>query len=540
MKHNLEMRCKSVNFVGKRKIMENRGDYAIGQQDFKTLREDDALYVDKTAFVEKIARRKSKHYSLARPRRFGKRLILSTLNYFFEGQRDLFKGLYIDSSDWDWEPYPVLYIDLNTDRFAELGMIEGVLDRLFRNWEEKYGIIDIEESYSQRFKNIIRSAHEKTGKQVVILVDEYDKPLSINLDDDAKFEHYHSKLASLYSNFKSSAEHIRLVFMTGISRFGKLSVFYDLNNLKDITFTDEYSDICGITEKELLHYFRPGIERLASKKRTDFEGARRLLKQNYDGYRFTPEGNDIYNPWSVLNAMDESRISPFWENTGAPTVIAKALYNANVDIEEILNARWPLNRLVGLDLRNADPTALLYQTGYLTIADYDFEYDEVRLKVPNNEVRDGLFNHLVPLYVKGKAGWADTVVDKIRRAIRDCEPEKMMKELDAYFARIPYDLKMENENNFQNAVYILLTLIGIDSKVGMHTSDGRIDLLIETPKLIYIIEFKYDSTPAAALEQINEKEYARKFTTDSRKITKIGVNFSSEKRRIEGWKIEGK
>ncbi len=520
------------------KIMEDKDRYAIGQQDFKTLREDDALYIDKTSFVEKIARSKSKFFFLARPRRFGKSLFLSTLRYFFEGQRDLFKGLYIDSTDWDWEAYPVLYLDLNTDRFDEPGMLEGVLDRLFRDWEEKYGVEIKDSNYSQRFSTIIKAAHEKTGRQVVILVDEYDKPLSSNLDNDENFEHYQSKLASLYSNFKSSAEHIRLVFLTGISRFGKLSVFSDLNNLKDITFTDEFSDICGITEKELLDNFRPGIERLASKKRTDFEGARRLLKQNYDGYRFTPEGSDIYNPWSVLNAMDESRISPFWENTGAPTVIAKALYNADVDIEEILNARWPLNRLAGLDLRNADPTALLYQTGYLTIADYDFEYDEVRLKVPNNEVRDGLFNHLVPLYVKGKAGWAETVVDKIRRNIRDGEPEKLMKELDAYFAGIPYDLKMDNENNFHNAIYILLSLIGIDAKVEVHTSDGRIDLLIETPKYVYIIELKFDSTPEEALNQINEKEYARKFAMDSRKFFKIGVSFSSEKRRIENWIIK--
>ncbi len=534
----MEMRWKSVNFVGKRKIMENSGEYAIGQQDFKTLREDDALYVDKTAFVEKIARSKSKYYFLARPRRFGKSLFLSTLNYFFEGQRDLFKGLYIDSTDWKWESYPVLYLDLNTDRFAEPGMLEGVLDRLFRNWEEKYGVEVRDSDYSQRFSTIIKAAHQKTGKQVVILVDEYDKPLSSNLDNDENFEHYRTKLASIYSNFKSSAPHIRLVFLTGISRFSKLSVFSDLNNLKDITFVDAFADICGITEKELLENFRPGIELLASKKRTDFEGACRLLKQNYDGYRFTPEGSDIYNPWSVLNAMDESRIRPFWEDTGAPTVIAKALYNANVDIEEILNARWQLNRLAGLDLRNADPTALLYQTGYLTIADYDIVYDEVRLKVPNNEVRDGLFNHLVPLYVKGKAGWVGTVVDKIRRAIRDGEPGKFMKEVDAYFAGIPYDLKMENENNFHNAVYILLTLIGIDSKVEMHTSDGRIDLLIETPNFVYIIEFKYNSDPEVALQQINEKEYARKFATDSRRIFKIGVNFSSEKRRIEGWAIE--
>ncbi len=516
---------------------EKKIKYAIGDQDFKSLRTGGYLYIDKTQFIKKLLDGQ-KYYFLARPRRFGKSLFLSTLRYFFEGQRDLFKGLYIDSTDWNWEPYPVLHLDLNTDRFAEQGVLESVLDTLFVRWEAKYEITEIADAYSQRFNNIIRSAHEKTGRQVVILVDEYDKPLVGNLDHDENFEHYRAKLASIYSNFKSSAEHIRLVFLTGISRFSKLSVFSDLNNLKDITFVDEFADICGITEKELLDNFQPGIEGLASKRRTDFEGACRLLKQNYDGYRFAPKGSDIYNPWSVLNAMDESRLGNYWMGTGTPTVIAKALYNADVDIEEILNARWDLNSLSGLDLRNADPTALLYQTGYLTIADYDFEYDEVRLKVPNNEVRKGLFNHLVPLYIKGKDGWAETVVDKIRRSIRDGEPEKMMKELDAYFAGIPYDLKMDNENNFHNALYILITLIGIDAKAEVHTSDGRIDLQIDTPKYIYLIELKYDSSPELALRQIDEKGYARKFAADTRKLFKIGVNFSSNQRRIESWQIE--
>ena len=281
----------------------------------------------------------------------------------------------------------------------------------------------------------------------------------------------------------------------------------------------------------------PGIERLAKNRKIGFEEVRNLLKKNYDGYRFTPNGSGIYNPWSVLNAMDEGRIGDYWIDTGAPSVIAEALYEADVDIEAILNAEWKLRRLAGLDLRNANPTALLYQAGYLTIADYDLEYDEVRLKVPNDEVREGLFNDLLPIYMKGKDGWAEGVVDRLRKAIRNGEPEKMMKELDAYFAGIPYDLKMDNENNFHNAFYILTTLIGIDAKAEVHTSDGRIDLLIETPKFIYVIELKYDATPEQALRQIEEKGYARKFAVDSRRLFKIGVNFSSETRRIEGWRI---
>ncbi|MDE6740726.1 MAG: AAA family ATPase, partial [Muribaculaceae bacterium] len=440
--------------------MEEKKRYAIGQQDFKTLREDAALYIDKTAYIEKIIRNKTKYYFLARPRRFGKSLFLSTLRYFFEGRRELFKGLYIDSTDWDWEPYPVLRLDLNTDKYAETGILDGVLDNLFREWEKEYGVEDKAENISSRFRNIIKAAHEKTGKQVVILVDEYDKPLVGNLNKDDNFEHYRSKLASLYSNFKSSAEHIRLVFLTGVSRFSKLSVFSDLNNLKDITFSEDYADICGITEKEMLDHFQTGIARIAHEYGLTYEMACRKLKKNYDGYRFARNGSGIYNPWSVLNAMDEARIGTFWIATGASSVIAEALRGAEVNVEKILNARWKIDRLAGLDIRNADPTALLYQTGYLTISSYDVRNDTVRLKVPNQEVKEGLFTDLLQFYVKVKGGSAESVVQDLTDAIDNGNPEQMMKNLDAYFAGIPYDLKLDNENNFHNAFYILTTLIG--------------------------------------------------------------------------------
>ena len=517
--------------------MDESRRYPIGQQDFRELRRQGALYVDKTPYLEKIVKNSTQYWFLARPRRFGKSLFLSTLEYFYRGERELFRGLFIDTVDWDWEEYPVLRLDLNIEKYEEEGFLDKVLDHYFTIWEERYGVGQVSDTLSIRFRNILEAAHEKTGRKVVILVDEYDKPLVGNLNKDENFEHYRAKLASVYSNFKSSAEHIQLVFLTGVSRFSKLSVFSDLNNLKDISFHEDFSDVCGITERELLDNFMPGIERLAKNRKIGFEEVRNLLKKNYDGYRFTPNGSGIYNPWSVLNAMDEGRIGDYWIDTGAPSVIAEALYEADVDIEAILNAEWKLRRLAGLDLRNANPTALLYQAGYLTIADYDLEYDEVRLKVPNDEVREGLFNDLLPIYMKGKDGWAEGVVDRLRKAIRNGEPEKMMKELDAYFAGIPYDLKMDNENNFHNAFYILTTLIGIDAKAEVHTSDGRIDLLIETPKFIYVIELKYDATPEQALRQIEEKGYARKFAVDSRRLFKIGVNFSSETRRIEGWRI---
>ena len=512
--------------------------YPIGQQNFKILREENAFYVDKTAFIEKMVRSKSKYYFLARPRRFGKSLFLSTLEYFFKGERYLFKGLHIDSIDYDWAEYPVLRLDLYTDKYAEQGILDGVLDNLFRKWEELYEIDNIVSSISTRFHNIIEAAHKKTGKQVVILVDEYDKPLVGNLNKEDNFEHYRAKLASIYSNFKSSSEHIKIVFLTGVSRFSKLSVFSDLNNLNDISFDNKYADICGITEKELIDNFREGIESLAAKKNISFEDACGLLKTNYDGYRFAEEGSDIYNPWSVLNCLSKSMIANYWSMTGGASVIAECLHNIDADLEDVLNTQCDLLSLVGLDLKNADPLALLYQTGYLTIKDYDSHTDIVTLGIPNNEVRDDLSRVLLPLYVKIKRG---TVEGKIRDLISSMnmgKPDKFMKTLEAFFAGISYEMKMENENNFQNAVYVLLTLIGANAKVEERTSEGRMDLTIETRNFIYIVELKFDGTARQALDQINERHYARKFHTDGRHIFKIGASFSSKTRTIEDFLIE--
>ena len=518
--------------------MEKMEGYAIGQQDFRILREDNAIYVDKTIYIEKLLKSKSNYFFLARPRRFGKSLFLSSLRYFFEGRRELFKGLYIDSFDWDWRPYPVLRLDLNPQRYNDPGMLDTILDNYFKEWEKKYDVVEKGEDTSTRFSNIIKSAHEKTGLPVVILVDEYDKPLVGNLNDDDRFEHYRSKLASLYSNFKSSAEHIRLVFLTGVSRFSKLSVFSDLNNINDITFSDEYADICGITEKELHANFKEGIEKLGEVERWSYETACENLKNNYDGYRFARFGSDIYNPWSVLNCLNKSMIANYWDQTGHPTIIVEALKRIDADLEEYFNISCRLYKLAGIDLRSTNPLALLYQTGYLTIKDYDRDLGEVQLGIPNREVKEGLFNTLLPYYVKVKSGLVEKTVYELIRNLQLGKPEAFMKGLQAYFAGIPYELKMDNENNFHNAFYILTTLIGVNVQAEVSISSGSIDLLMQTPKYIYVVELKYDHSAESALRQIEEKHYARPYRTDGRKLFKIGASFSSKTRCIESWLIE--
>ncbi|MBD5276031.1 MAG: ATP-binding protein [Bacteroides sp.] len=519
--------------------MEKTQAYPIGLQDFRTLREEGYIYVDKTRYITELIRKKSRYCFLARPRRFGKSLFLSTLQCFFEGRRKLFEGLDVESLDWDWEPYPVLRLDLNRDGYKAKGELDGVYDNTFRKWEAQYGVGDIATSFSARFENIIEAAHKKTGRQVVILVDEYDKPMVANINNRENIDHYREKLTSVYSNFKSSAEHIRLVFLTGVSRFGKLSVFSGLNNLVDITFLDEYSDICGITEREMLDSLRQGILRLADKNDMPYESAVRELKRNYDGYRFSKNGSDIYNPWSLLNAMKDSEISNYWNDTGMPTLVASTLKRVDADLEPMFDTYCSEDDLKGLDLLTPQPLALLYQTGYLTIKGYNPKIRRYRLGIPNEEVKKGLFNVLLPYYMQSRSGEEPKklVGDMVMYFILG-DADKAMKCMQAYFAGVHFKIRMDNENNFHNAFFLLMDLVGLDTETESATSDGSIDITVRTDDYIYVIELKYDGTAEQALRQIEEKRYDRKYQMDGRQIIRIGVNFSSETLCIEDWKIE--
>ncbi len=511
--------------------------YPIGQQNFKNLREAGCVYIDKTGYIEKIINSGHQYYFLARPRRFGKSLFLSTLEYFFKGERRLFNGLRIDAANWNWEAYPVLRMDLNTDRYDEPGHLESVLDSLFREWEKKYEVDVKDTELSQRFKAIIAAAHEKTGKQVVILVDEYDKALVNNLNKDSNFEHYRVRLASVYSNFKSSAEHIRLVFLTGVSRFSKLSVFSDLNNLNDVTFDDAFADICGITEGEMLSTLHSGITGMAEKNHLSFEQVCRQLKRNYDGYRFALEGSEIYNPWSLLSALSKGRISNYWNDTGTPSIVAESLKRMNVDLEKTFDSYCTEDDLKGLDLLSPDPRALLYQAGYLTIKGYNKKIRRFRLGIPNEEVKTGLFKELLPHYVKSKTEVGNRIVSDMVMYFILGEADKAMKCMQSYFAGIHYKMRMDNENNFHNAFYLLMDLVGLDTETESATSDGSIDITVKTEDYIYVIELKYNGSAEEALRQIDDKQYVRKFQSDGRKIIKIGVNFSSKTRCIENWVV---
>ncbi len=511
--------------------------YPVGQQSFEQLRKGNFLYVDKTRFIDMIING-VQYYFLGRPRRFGKSLFLSTLKCFFEGKRDLFKGLYIDSIDWNWQPHPVLYLDLNIVKYQDEGELDNLIEDRLQQWEEIYGVTPKVPNHSVRLSNVIKAAYEKTGKEVVILVDEYDKPLVNNLNDRKRFDMFRAELASLYSNFKSSAEYIRLVFLTGVSRFGKLSVFSGLNNISDISLDIRFASICGITEHELVEKFEEGISDLSLTYEQTREDIISLLKKRYDGYHFARISPDIYNPSSLLDTFTKKSFSNYWIQSGTPSILVEQLKRTHTDLQELMDVEAGENALSGLDLDSVSPVALFYQTGYLTIKEYDQRGRIFRLGIPNDEVKEGMLEYILPFYANLHKEDSRLFAYKFVREMEEGKVEEFMKRLTSMFAGIPYEMKIDMEHDVRNALFILFTLVGMDVNAEVRTSDGRIDILVRTDKYVYIMELKYDKSAKEALDQIKRKEYHLPWSIDNRTVIAIGINYSSAKRRIDEWTQE--
>ena len=511
--------------------------YPIGEQSFESLRKGDFLYVDKTMYIDKIVNG-SKYYFLGRPRRFGKSLFLSTLKAFFEGKRELFKGLYADSMEWDWEPYPVIYLDLNNQQFkddSDFSNLDIIVDETLKVIEQRWGIVPTQKDLSARFASLIRQVSEKSGKGVVILVDEYDKPLVNNLNQSERFETYRNKLAALYSNFKSSADYIRLVFLTGVSRFGKLSVFSGLNNISDISFTRQFAGICGISEEELTENFQEGIKALAEENERTLEEEILELKRWYDGYHFSKKSPDIYNPFSILQVLAYRNYSNYWISSGKPTLLAEQLKNTETDLKEVIHTICNENTLNALDIDNISIEALLYQTGYLTIKSYNKSFSLFHLGIPNEEVKQGFFEFLLPYYSSVTQDKVAPFIYNLVIEMRSGRVDDFMKRLQSLFAGFGHDLKFDEERNVQNAMLLIFSLVGMHVEAEVRNSDGRIDILVRTTDYVYIMELKYDKSAREALDQIERKEYALPWAVDSRTVIEIGINYSTEKRRIDDW-----
>ena len=516
--------------------------YAIGSQDFKVLREGGYLYVDKTHFIPLLLQN-GKYKFLARPRRFGKSLFLSTLEYFFKGEKELFKGLSIENSDWDWGEFPVIKIDLNGGNYTTDGFLIEKLNNIINQCEKEYGVEIPKGEPSSRLENLIYILYSLKGKPVVILVDEYEKPVIDNLDNVSLLESNRNILRGFYGVLKSLDRYLKFVFLTGVTKFGQMNVFSGLNNIRDISMMPEFGPICGFTKEELVKNFKEGIERIAFDKEISFEDTVNLLKENYDGYHFSRKCPDIYNPYSLINSFADGRIGAYWAYSGTPLLLANLLRKNYYDLEKLDNVKADQERLMGVNNQFDDPVALFYQTGYLTIKTYDRETDLYTLGYPNREVEHAFFKYLLPNFSGLNVMKSDSFMIQLNESLTEGNPHKAMQLLEEFSAGISYDLIPieESERHFQYLLYIVIKLLSSRKdyiKAEEKTSDGRIDLLIATKNYVYIIEIKCNKSAEDALNQIKEKEYHLQFRNDHRKVFLIGVNYSTEKKRIDSFLIE--
>jgi hypothetical protein len=512
----------------------------IGIQDFEDLRTNGYMYVDKTAYLYRLVTR-GKPYFLGRPRRFGKSLFLSTLKAYFLGKKELFEGLAIAELEKDWTVWPVIYIDFNRGSNDCLQSVKNLLSMMLDDYESEWRITEKYSDLPERFSRLIKTAYEKSGKKVVVLIDEYDKALLYTMYDSEKNDALRESFKGFYGVLKGMDYCLRFVFLTGVTKFSKVSIFSDLNQLIDISLDEQYAGVCGISETELLQYFRPEIGALAEKCEMTFDGAFAEMKKRYDGYRFAKEGEDMYNPFSVLNVFNSLDFGYYWFQTGTPTFLVKALRNSLYDIRKF-NGDVIIDVISIMDYRVGESslTPLLYQSGYLTIKSYNKKIDAYTLGFPNDEVKYGFLKELLPAYIP-KWGLDDSFsVAAFVMAIQSGVVDDFMKLVKAYFASIPYDLednKDKDEKYFQSIFYQLFTLAGQFIKKKKKSAEGRSDAVVKTADSIYVFEFKMDAAATAedALAQIDSKGYLIPYTADSRRLVKIGVEFSVEAKGIKRW-----
>ena len=511
--------------------------YPIGVQTFEKLRQEGFVYVDKTALMYKMVN-ESSCYFLSRPRRFGKSLLLSTLKAYFEGKKELFEGLAIADLEKDWTEYPVIHLDLNAERYVTLEELENLLDTNLRKWETLYDSTEQNNnSLSLRFAHLIQCIRQRTGKKVVVLIDEYDKPILQAIGNEELQDQFRNTLKAFYGVLKSADADLRFTILTGVTKFGKVSVFSDLNNLNDISMDERFVEVCGITEAELHQYFDEEIDALAQQNRQTKEEAYAELRKRYDGYHFCENSVGMYNPFSVLNTLEKRSYKDYWFATGTPTYLVELLKKSGFELQALSNYETSESALSSIHRADINPIPVLFQSGYLTIKGYDEEFGVYKLDYPNEEVRQGFIEFLLPYYTYCQTSAQKTIVRDFVLSLRGGDADKFMRLMQSLLADTPYELIRELENHYQNVMYIITKLMGFYVQAEYRTSRGRIDLLIGTDKYIYIIELKFEGSAEEALNQIQTKDYALPFATDGREIIRIGANVSRETRNIEEWVI---
>ena len=515
--------------------------YPLGIQTFKNVIEGNYVYVDKTNLIYELVH-ENKYCFLSRPRRFGKSLLVTTLQAYFEGKKNLFKGLAIDSLETEWVSYPVLHFDISKGKYYSLANLRSTLNVVISPYERLYGLTpDKSDDFNVRIINIIQAAKQQTGKNVVVLIDEYDCPMHDSMKDEKLQEQIRDIMRNFFSPLKSEEDNLQFVFMTGISKFSQLSIFSELNNITNISMDDEYSSICGISKEELLENFHDDIEELAQANDMSYEEALAELKYNYDGYHFSGKGADMYNPYSVFNCLETHEFDSYWFSTGTPTFLIELLQEKNIDMLQLDDIWTTSDRFDTPTEKIVDPVPVLYQSGYLTIKSYNRLAKLYKLAFPNEEVRKGFSNSLFRYYAPDGMGDRDAIyMAWVKNFILSAEDnmEAFLPHLQTFYKKFPYTLVNNNERHYQAVLYTILLILGCDVTPEVPTSDGRIDMVLRTKRSIYVLELKYKKDAETAMEQIDHKDYAAAFADDKRKIYKVGINFSEDRRSIDDWKVE--
>ena len=511
--------------------------YPIGIQTFSKIREGNYLYIDKTELIYRIAHSDSNYMFLSRPRRFGKSLLISTLQCYFEGRRELFDGLAIDRLETEWTAYPVLRFDMSTAKNRDKEGLESELNLKLSKYEAVYGRGEAEKGPNQRLQGLIERAYQQTGRQVVVLIDEYDAPLLDVVHEDRDLPVLRNVMRNFYSPLKACDPYLRFVFLTGITKFSQLSIFSELNNIQNISMLPEYAAICGITQEEMEVQMSPDLDVLAARQKRNREETLQRLKTYYDGYHFTWPSPDIYNPFSLLNAFSDGRLNSYWFGSGTPTYLIEMLNKYHV-IPQDIGGRWvaasafdaPTERMTSI-------TPLLYQSGYITIKDYDELADLYYLDLPNKEVRIGLMESLLDGYVGRERDEAVTTVAFLSRAIIQDKMDEALRLLRTFLSTVPYCDNTDYEGHYQQMLYVIFSLMGKFVDVEIRTPRGRVDLVIRTATKLYVVELKLDQSAEAAMEQIDLKNYPERFALCGLPIVKVAINFDSERHTIADWKI---
>ena len=509
----------------------------IGIQDFEDLRTNGYLYVDKTAYVYRLATT-GKPYFLGRPRRFGKSLLLSTLKAYFLGKKELFEGLAIAEREKEWIEYPVFYIDFNVGIYTDAQSLHNSLHTKLSRLEEQWGKNPEERDAANRFEGLIRRACEQTGHKVVVLVDEYDKPLFGTMDNLNVNDEIRTVLKGFYGVLKSADAYLRLIFLTGVTKFSKVSIFSDLNQLQDISMNDSFSGICGISEAELIRDFQPEIHALAEETEKTCEETLATLKKHYDGYHFSRKSDDIYNPYSLLNTFAQGHIKDYWYETGTPTFLTKMLKDMDFDIKKLESGLSFSERAVtDYRIENGNPVPILYQSGYLTVKDYNRMLDEYILGYPNEEVKYGFMNNLLPVFMPNKDVLGEFSTGSFIRDLIACDVDGFMTRLKAFFSGIPYELNNKGEKHYQTVFYLLFKLMGEYVQTEVSSAIGRTDAVVVVNDTVFIFEFKLtgNGTAEDALKQIDEHKYAAGYAVSNKKIVKVGVEFDGKERTLSRW-----